>query len=95
MVKRHVPKKVESKRNAIQHCIDGVHVNDVLKSIPSGITILGCRIRFGYPIKRKKIVVPREIAKAGCNYLQQIMAGLEDGWTRSRSNIGSDYTNSN
>lgn len=77
MVKKRAPEKVEKKRDAIQHCIDGVMVSDVLKSVPNGIKIIGCRIRFGYPIKRKKIVVPREIAKAGCNYLQQIMAGLE------------------
>lgn len=77
MVKKTAPSKLKNHNSVIQHCIDGYYVEEVLKSIPNGITIIGCRIRFGYPLKRKKAVIPRALREVGCNYLQRIESGLE------------------
>ena len=76
-MKKNAPKKVKSKDNAIQHCIDGYHVKEVLDSLSKKVTIIGCRIRFRYPIKRKKVVIPKDLRAVGCSYLQQIQPGLE------------------
>jgi hypothetical protein len=64
-------------KSATQHCIDDVYVLDVLKGIPKDIKILGCSIRFGLPIKRKKQVAPTALRKLGCNYFVEILGGYE------------------
>lgn len=74
---RLAPKKMKDKADAIQHCIDGYFVDEVLKSIPKGVTIIGCSIRFGMPMKRKKVVVPRKLRASGVSSMYQIQPTLE------------------
>jgi hypothetical protein len=76
-VKKKAPKKFTNKSSAVQHCIDDVLVDEVLKNIPNNIKILGCRIRFGMPLKRTKAVVPNKLRKLGVNYLNKIHEAFE------------------
>jgi len=76
MVKKQAPKDMKSK-DAIQHCIDGYFVDEILKGLPAGIKIIGCGIRFGMPMKRKKVVVPKKLREVGTLSLNQIQPTLE------------------
>jgi len=72
-----VKKKAPKVKDAAQYCIDGVLVEDVLKEIPESINIIGCRIKFGHPLRRQKVVVPKNLQKWGVDYLQQVQPTLE------------------
>lgn len=77
MVKKQAPKNLKDKKEAIQHCIDGYFVEEILKGIPAGIKIVGCQIRFGMPMRRKKIVVPKKLREVGTWSIYQIQPTLE------------------
>ena len=77
-MKKKVPTKYVTSKDKTQFCIDGVYVNEVLAMLPKkGVKIIGCKIRFGMPLRRKKVVIPARLRKLGCNYLQQINPILE------------------
>lgn len=67
---------VSKKENLIQYCIDAHLVDDVLPLIKH-VTIIGCGVRFGMPIKRQKTIVPVKLRKCGVNRMSEIKAGLE------------------
>ena len=72
-MKRLVKEKVESKA---QFCLLGTKVEQVLKSI-NGVDVVGARIRFGMPIKRKKIKVSAKLRELGVKRLSQTMLTSE------------------
>ncbi|MBW1672045.1 MAG: hypothetical protein JRJ45_00115 [Deltaproteobacteria bacterium] len=73
-MKKSAPKK--EVKNAVQYCIDGIHVEDVLPQLKK-VDIIGCRIRFGMPIRRQRVVVPVRMRKCGVQTLSEIKSGLE------------------
>jgi len=75
MTKKKAPKKVDAK-NAVQYCIDGIHVDDVLPLVKQ-VKIIGCRISFGMPLRRQRVVVPVKMRKCGVRTLSEIKSGLE------------------
>jgi len=76
MVKKIAPKEFNTKGSGIQFCIDGYYVDEVLKQV-NGVKIIGCKIRFGMPLKRKKQVIPKKLRQLGCNMMYAIMPCLE------------------
>jgi hypothetical protein len=75
MVKKKYVKA--SPKDPTQLCIDGYLVDEVLPLIGKNLTIIGCKIRFGLPIKRQRIVVPTKLRKHGVGSMSEIKAGLE------------------
>ena len=74
-MKKRAPKNA-TKSNAYQYCLDGIHVNEVLPMVKD-VSIIGCRIRFGMPIKRRKMVVPVKLRKCGVQSMSAIQEGLD------------------
>lgn len=65
----------QKERN--QYCIDAVLVDEVLKSLPNNITIIGARVRVGSPFKREKAIVPNKLRRFGCNYMIHSLPSTE------------------
>lgn len=74
-MKKKAPKNLNGK-NAFQYCIDGVHVEDVLPLVKD-VSIIGCRIRFGMPLKRQRVVVPVKMKRCGVQTMSAIQSTLD------------------
>jgi hypothetical protein len=68
--KKRAGKEFGEIKNKTQYCIDGVLVDEVLDNLPTGIEIIGCKIRIGTHLMQQKGIVPNNLRKYGCTYMR-------------------------
>jgi hypothetical protein len=64
-------------RNMTQYCIDGYLVDEVLDSLPSGVSIIGAKVNVGQTYSKHKKTVPTKLKRLGVSSLREHVPALD------------------
>lgn len=62
---------INMRKEEHQYVIDGIHVDEVLKQIPSNLQIIQAQILMGSGGRNRKIVVSNELKKLGVSHIHE------------------------